>query len=211
MRTEDLVSALAADTVPRPTPGARMGKALPLALVASVGMVLLFWGLRADLHAVLVSPVMAKTLVPLALAAVAFWLARELVRPDAPARIGAVVCALIGAAVMAGLAVALVIGGGGAALAQALDTGSLWVCLLSVPVLAAAPLVAALWALRSGAPLRPAAAGAAAGLLAGAAGAAVYSFYCTEDAALFVIPAYGVAIGSVCLCGALLGRRVLRW
>ena len=84
-------------------------------------------------------------------------------------------------------------------------------CLKSIPFLAAAPLVAALLALRQGAPENPGLAGAAAGLFAGAIGAAFYATHCPDDSPLFVAAWYSLAIGLVAMAGALAGRRLLRW
>ena len=84
-------------------------------------------------------------------------------------------------------------------------------CLKSIPFLAAAPLVAALLALRQGAPEHPALAGAAAGLFAGAIGAACYATHCPDDSPLFVAAWYSLAIGFVAAIGAAAGRRLLRW
>jgi hypothetical protein len=77
---------------------------------------------------------------------------------------------------------------------------------LSLPALAAA-----LWALRGLAPTRPEAAGAAAGLLAGALGALGYALACDEVALPFVAAWYTLGIGLAAGLGALLGPRVLRW
>jgi hypothetical protein len=84
-------------------------------------------------------------------------------------------------------------------------------CLKSIPFLAAAPLVAVLLALRQGAPEQPALAGAAAGLFAGAIGAACYATHCPDDSPLFVAAWYTLAIGLVAAIGAIAGRRLLRW
>ena len=72
-------------------------------------------------------------------------------------------------------------------------------------------LAAMLFILRDGAPLRPALAGAAAGLAAGGLGAALYAAHCTDDSPLFVAAWYGVAIAAVAAAGALAGARWLRW
>lgn len=210
MRTEDLIAAMAADTTPLPRPGRRLAVGLGVALALSVVLFALGWGPRADVGAVLASALVLKTLVPAALAVLALALAMRLVRPGTAS--GPRALALGGgiAAVAAGLALAL--GRDGAAgLAMALDKPDLWVCLTSVPVLAAAPLAAALWALSAGAPLRPGWTGAVAGLAAGGMGAAIYSLFCTIDMALFVIPAYGAAVLIVTGLGAALGARLLRW
>ncbi len=84
-------------------------------------------------------------------------------------------------------------------------------CLESIPFLAAAPLVAVLLALRQGAPEHPALAGAAAGLFAGAIGAAFYATHCPDDSPLFVAAWYTLGITIVIGIGALAGSRVLRW
>jgi hypothetical protein len=94
---------------------------------------------------------------------------------------------------------------------MALDKPDLWTCLVSVPILALAPLAGLIWALSAGAPTRPALSGAVAGLAAGGLAAAVYSLFCTVDMALFVIPAYGTAVLAVTAVGAALGARLLRW
>lgn len=82
-----------------------------------------------------------------------------------------------------------------------------WLVLgLSLPALAGG-----LWALRGLAPTRPAWAGAAAGLLAGALGAAGYAFSCTETSPAFVAAWYTLGIGLSTALGAVLGPRCLRW
>ena len=93
----------------------------------------------------------------------------------------------------------------------ALATPSLATCLTSIPVLAVPLLGALLWALSAGAPRRPALAGALVGLAAGGLSAALYALFCTQDAALFVLPAYTTAILIVPLAGTLLGARTLAW
>jgi hypothetical protein len=63
-------------------------------------------------------------------------------------------------------------------------------CSKSIPFLGLAPLAATLFCLRQGAPEHPAPAGAAAGLLAGAIGAALYATHCPDDSPLFVAAWY---------------------
>ena len=85
------------------------------------------------------------------------------------------------------------------------------ICLTAIPLLAMAPLVAALSMMRSGAPASPALAGAAAGLLAAAAGATLYAFHCFDDSPLFVMTWYVLATIPVVVLGAIAGHRLLRW
>ena len=87
-----------------------------------------------------------------------------------------------------------------------------WWTLLSVFDASAPPVfAAAMVALRSLAPTRPAWAGAAAGALAGGAGAAVYALHCPELAAPFLAVWYVAGMGLPVLLGAVLGPRLLRW
>jgi hypothetical protein len=85
------------------------------------------------------------------------------------------------------------------------------ICVASIPVIALAPLAAVLLAMRSAAPTRPARAGAAAGLLAGAVAATFYGSHCPDDSPFFVAVWYTLGIGIVVVAGTLLGRRLLRW
>jgi len=62
-----------------------------------------------------------------------------------------------------------------------------------------------------GAPTRPPLAGATAGLLAGALGAAAYVLTCKNDAGWFVAIWYTSAVLLVTVVGASLGRRALAW
>jgi len=85
------------------------------------------------------------------------------------------------------------------------------VCMLSIPAIAALPLVLMLLALREAAPARPARAGAIAGLIAGGMGAFFYAAHCPDDSPLFVATWYTLGIGFVAAVGAFVGAKVLRW
>ena len=75
-----------------------------------------------------------------------------------------------------------------------------------------APIFAGLlWSFRKLAPSRLRAAGAAAGLSAGAFAATVYCLHCPEVSAIFVLTWYSLGILLATLLGALLGPRLLRW
>jgi hypothetical protein len=60
-------------------------------------------------------------------------------------------------------------------------------------------------------PTRLLLAGAAAGLLAGAIGAAVYALHCPEVEAPFIAIWYVIGMFIPAFFGALLGPRLLRW
>ncbi len=210
MKTDELIAVLAAATKLQ-APVARM-MALPLFGTVSLSVVsfAFFWGVRSDLLAALGSMAALKTLVPLVLGALAAALALALAHPtrvaNGPASALGIVIAL------SALAFLLALGREGlAGLPGALSTPELLTCLLSIPALAAPLLGVALWGLSAGASLRPWLTGAMAGLAAGGLAAALYSLYCNMDMALFVLPAYGMAIGSVMIAGALSGARLLKW
>ncbi len=212
MKTGDLIRALAADSEVHPMPP---GRALTLALIPSVAIALglhfAVLGLRPHLLALLGEPrLLFKLCLTILLAGLSGALVARIARPGADIRrvtlLLGIVPALLAAA---GLAELLVV--------PAAEWGHRLVgtnaipCLKSIPFLAAAPLVAALLALRQGAPEHPALAGAAAGLLAGAIGAACYATHCPDDSPLFVAAWYTLAIGFVAAVGAVAGRRLLRW
>lgn len=210
MRTDDLIAALAADTQPQSSVARQM--ALPVfgAVGLSITSFALFWGPRPDIWAAWASMAVLKTLIPLVLVTLASAFALALAHPGRASRgRAAALGAVIGFAALALLTAAMREGLAG--MISALSTPQLLTCLLSVPVLATPLLGAALWGLSSGASLRPWLTGAMAGLATGALAAAIYSVYCNKDMVLFVLPAYGVAIGSVTLAGGLLGARLLKW
>jgi len=91
------------------------------------------------------------------------------------------------------------------------DASSVPICFLAIVGASVPALFILLWVIRRAVVTRPALAGAAAGLLAGALGAVAYAIACKNDGAAFVLIWYGLAIGTVCFLGALVGQRYLRW
>jgi hypothetical protein len=88
---------------------------------------------------------------------------------------------------------------------------SVLVCVGTILLVSMPGLWLTLHALRAGAATRPGIAGALAGLLSGALGAAAYAIGCISDAGLFVAIWYCVAILIMTGLGAGIGRRVLAW
>jgi hypothetical protein len=209
--TEDLIHALSREA------GAPRARALAarkaglvagavIALAAALAIVTAWIGARPDLaRAALCAPFAFKLAAMLALAAGALVLAWRTSRPG-PAR-GAI------AAVVPGLLV-LALG----VVTDRSDLPALGRSSLSAPRCVAAILVVSLpglavvlGVLRTGAPGRPWLAGAAAGLVAGALGAAAYTVACRNDGAWFAALWYPAAVLIVSGLGALVGRRVLAW
>jgi hypothetical protein len=90
--------------------------------------------------------------------------------------------------------------------------GRSWlVCPWLVLTLAAPIFVGLLWSFRQFAPTQLRAAGAAAGLAAGAWAATIYGLHCPEASALFVLTWYSLGIIAAGGAGALLGPRLMRW
>lgn len=212
MKTSELINAISADSVAAPAPERALGLALAPALVVAGAFFVAAIGLRANLAAALGADprVGFKIAFAGALAIVSGALALRLFRPDRSWR----KALLLLAAPLAALVVAVVVELASVDPAQwsARLYGHNWrFCLIAVPLLGAAPFVATLAALRYGAPERPAAAGAAAGLFAGAIGATLYALHCPDDSPLFVAAWYMLAIAALTIAGALIGSRLLRW
>lgn len=212
MKTDDLIRALAADSATPPPSLRRLFIAALLSGVAiAVCLFLVFLGPRPHLPALLNDPrVLFKLCLPILLTVLSVPVVLRLVRPGSPLRLVLVLLAIVPLL----LAIANV--------AEFITVPSvLWServmgyhpvgCFLSILMLSAAPLAAVLLALRHGAPEHPVFAGAAAGLLAGAAGAAVFAPHCPNDSPFFVAVWYSLAIGVVAAFGALAGARLLRW
>jgi hypothetical protein len=212
VRTGDLIRALAADSEVHPmAPGRALALALIPGVAIALGLHFAVLGLRPHLLALLGEPrLLFKLCLTILLAALSGALVARIGMPGAGVRRITVLLAIVPALLaVAGAAELLVVPA--AEWGQRLIGTNAIFCLKSIPSIAAAPLVATLLALRQGAPEHPALAGAAAGLFAGAIGAACYATHCPDDSPLFVAAWYTLAIGFVVAAGALAGRRLLRW
>jgi hypothetical protein len=168
-------------------------------------------GVREDLWAAMRLPMFwVKLAFPIALAAAAIASVARLSRPGArlawlPGALGAPVLAIWLIA-----AVSLLTAAPGER--RELVFGDTWIACLASVTLLSVPLWAGLaWALRAGAPTRPALAGGIAGLAAGAVAAAIYALHCTELAAPFIGIWYLLGMMIPAGAGALAASRFLRW
>lgn len=209
--TDALIRQLAERPAPSPFRAGAVTGTMVALLAAALVLFWMIFGLRADLaQAWSVLQVQAKTVLPVTLSILAFWLALRSSYPG-----GRVAIWPLGLPVITGLALVVwrlgqapddviyveFIGRGQTALA----------CMSAVTVLSALPLGAGIWILRQSAPTRPAFTGGLLGLAVGAGIAAGYALYCTEDSPLFFMSWYSLAIGIVAVAGAFLGDRFLRW
>jgi len=213
MKTDALIDMLARGPVAIDPAPARRRLSLALAGGALVALLLALGllGARTDLDAALADPMSwVKLGSCIALAAFAAPLALRLGSPGRPAGppawgLGVPALALW---LLAAIALLRVPAGERAVLLL----GQSWAsCPWLIAALSLPAFALLLWDARAMAPVRPRLAGACAGLLAGAIGAAAYSFHCPESAAPFVATWYLVGIALPALVGATLGARLLRW
>lgn len=212
MKTDELIAMLAGDAgavAPRVWQQ-RYALALIAGLFGAMLLMILLLGVRPDIaDAVRLPMFWVKLAFPAALAAGALLAAVRLSRPGvAIGRAGAMLAAPVLAIwVLAALALL------GAPEDRAmLIWGETWAaCLVNIPMLSVPAFVAVFWVMKSLAPVRPALAGAAAGLLAGAVSAVAYALHCPELAAPFIGLWYLLGMLIPAALGALIGQRLLRW
>ena len=213
MKTNDLIDLLAADVVPvrRHVAARRLALGLALAVPLSVLMMHTMLGVNPALgHALGLPMFWVKFGSPVLMALAALPLVARLGRPGAATRAA---WAAWGSPVVALWVLGLLaLARAPAPEAATLVLGRTWaVCAENVALLSLPVFLVAIWTLRGLAPVRPARAGAGAGALAGACGAAVYAFHCPEFTAPFVAVWYVLGMALPVAAGALLGRRLLRW
>lgn len=211
MKTDDLIRALAADTVRQP----HLRTTLVLGMVPSLAIaVLAVWfvlGFRADLLTALVTPIsVARILLTGILGITATRLALLLARPE-----GGQVARLWPLAAVAAAAFGLLLWAYITTPADARQMATVGktmaTCLVTIPLLSVLPVASLHYVLRQGATTTPLRAGFVAGLAGSGLSAAIYALHCTEDSPLFYVTWYGLAIMGVTLVSTLLGARSLRW
>jgi hypothetical protein len=213
MKTEELIAALAADA--RPTaPGGwrgRLALAVVIGAAAAVAVVLVWLGMRPDMHfAMRKAAFWIKAGYTLCLAACGFAMTVRMGRPGATPGPALAIAPVLFAALAALAATELLLAPAGARPGDWL--GDSWrVCPFLILAISAPIYLAVVWALRGMAPTRLRLAGASAGLLAGGLGATVYGLHCQEMSAAFVVTWYSLGVVACVVIGALLGPRLLRW
>jgi hypothetical protein len=211
MKTDDLIAALSvgAGSAPRAVAARRLVPAsmAGVLLAATAALAVIGPAPAAMLGS---TALWAKLGYTAALALSAAWLTARLARPASPAALPwRLVIAVVSAMGVFGFA-ALVATPPGERLDYLLGYSSLQ-CPWNVLALSLPALAASLWAVRGLAPVRPRAAGMAAGLLAGSLGAFGYALACPEVSITFVATWYSLGIALTATLGALLGPWVLRW
>lgn len=211
MDTNDLIRTLAADNDMHDRPvGNVMVFALLLAVPVSTALFLAGYGPRPDILTAIGNPFFdLKFAVTIALAGAAAAISLHLSRPEASLGRWAWLLALPLGLLGIGMMGDMMMPQRTSWTARLIGSNSK-ICLTAIPLLSLPLLAAALFALRRGAPSRPAVAGAFAGLLSAGLAATLYAAHCTDDSPMFVATWYTIAIGFVAAIGALAGSRVLR-
>jgi len=213
MKTDQLVALLAADAgpVPRRAVSRRLLVALALGLPVSFAWMLMAYGVRRDLIEAMFWPMFwVRMLFGAGIALAGFTVVQRLARPGAQVR-GAWL-GLAAPVLLIWILALLALVAAPVEERVALVWGQSWrSCAVDIAVVSLPVFAALLWALKGLAPTRPTLAGAAAGALAGGAGAVVYAFHCPELAAPYIAVWYVAGIALPVMAGALIGHRLLRW
>lgn len=213
MKTDDLITMLAQDAAaPRPAPIAgRAWAGIGLGFAVALVIYAVMLGPRPDLAALMMNPViLAKTLLPLALFALALRLGLRAVRPAADPGRSRVVIWAIPALTLALFVWAFAVTPPESRMVDFLGH-SIPVCLPAINLLSLPILAGLIAALRRGAPVDPQKAGALAGLASAGLATALYSTFCTENSPLFYAVWYSAGIAITAALGAVAGQRWLRW
>jgi hypothetical protein len=211
MKTDRLIALLAEHPKPRQTLRGLFAKWLTGGVLIAFVITGTVLGFRHDTAAEMISgAAWAKFAYTLALAIAGFVLVERLARPgtrigERPLMAAGVFLLTASAALVQWLSAPV------AEHAQLFFGGSWRVCVPLIVLVSAPIFVTVIAAMRAMAPTRPIAAGAAAGLFAGAAGAFVYGFHCNETALVFVSVWYSAGIAAMTIIGAVTGRWLLRW
>lgn len=213
MNTDDLIQTLAGDT--RPVARNSIARRLVVGVfaggVASALMIMASIGVRPDLGAAMQgASFWLKWGYTLSLSIAALMTTAQLARPDSGRLRG--LWALATPVMLLGVVGLVELAQTPHSQWMAMWLGHSWkscpwlVLSLSVPI-----FVGLLWSFRRLAPTRLRAAGAAAGLAAGAFAATVYCIYCPEVSAIFVLTWYSLGMLLAAFLGMIVGPRLLRW
>ncbi len=213
MNTDELIAQLSSELKPvsRHALGRRLAVGIALGAPVTALLVIAVLGVRPDFaEAARGYPFWMKWGYTLSLTVLALSMTAQLARPDG-GRLRLLWLAAIPVLLLAGIGV-LELTQAPRAAWPAMWLGRSWlVCPWIVLVLAMPIFVGLLWSFRKLAPTRLRAAGAAAGLSAGAFAATIYCLHCPEFSAIFVLTWYSLGILLAAGFGALVGPRLLRW
>ncbi len=213
MKTDDLIKALAADAKSVAPPIARtLAIALAAGTALSVAWFLWKLGMRGNFADSMMHSwrFAYKFVVTLGIAVPAFFLIRNLTRPDFEPGQRLWWLGLGPALIAIGILLEMASFPADAWRAQMMGHNSVF-WLIVIPLLSLAPFAGLLYALKAGAPANPPIAGAVAGLLSAGIAATLYASHCPDDSPMFVAAWYSVGFVLMTGLGAAIGSRFLRW
>jgi hypothetical protein len=213
MNTEQLIQSLSAKVqpVPRRALRHRIGFGMAGGAIITLALVVSVLGIRPDLHqAMLGFSFWMKWIYTASLGIGSVLAVARLARPN-PTSLRGLWLLAIPVLLLAGVGIVeLASTPSGYWLTMWL--GQSWmVCPWIVLTLAMPIFIGLLWSFRRLAPTQLRAAGAAAGLAAGAWAATIYCVHCPETSAIFVLTWYSLGILLAAGVGALVGPRLMRW
>lgn len=212
MNTDDLIKALAADAGTREP---RVAEAMPRTLLPAFAFSLVLFLVTLKVRPDIVEALQTwrfnlKIALLVSLVTASGWLVMASARPNAETRLPRFAIMVVPVVLALAVGYELYSVSSNMWLLRAKGSNA-FACLASIPIFGLAPLAAIMIALRKGAPKSPVASGAAAGLLAGAMGAALYATHCWDDSPLFIAIWFSIALSGMSVLGAILGSRLLRW
>lgn len=212
MTTDQLITLLVADL--KPVDRRRILRAVIVALVigiaAAFGVMLLIFGIRPEIPGAR-NPdfLVIKLLFAFAVVMTGAKFLPRMARPGTETRFPALI--FMPFAAIAAAAV-VVLGSAHFSTWTGMILGKDWLtCLLSIPLLAALPFAALIWALSIGAPTDRTRAGEIAGLVAGGLAALACAFPCADGPLPSIALWYALPITICARFGARLGPSLLRW
>lgn len=211
MKTEDLISLIAADTRrPINLTFALTGSVVAGALIASA-VFFSTLGFRHDIsQAIETTRFLFKFVVTLSLFTTAVSLIGPMVRPGSNPGIRRWLLLLSPILLAAATIVELFVTPSDLWLRKLIGHNALH-CLTIIPALSLLPGVLLFLAMRQGAPANPGRAGALTGLVSVGIAATLYAMNCFDDSPLFVVTWYPLATLIVVTISYLAGKRFLRW
>jgi hypothetical protein len=212
MKTDDFITALAADATGPMVRQSRAWLAVTAAALLIAGLVFFATiGPRPDIAAAAGTVrFLFKFVVTLALAGSALLVLDRLARPGAGGSRS--LWWLLPAPALLAVGIVAELLAQPATQWQMLAEGkNSVVCLTYIPLIGLGPLALFLVGLRHGAPTRPGLAGVVAGLVAGGVAASFYAAHCTDDSPLFVAIWYTLAVAMLGAAGGAAGRLFARW
>jgi hypothetical protein len=213
MRTSELVIRLANNLTPIDSNFASktLNRALSIGMAASTALLVVLYGIRSDMPALLLTTMFwVRLAFPVAALITALNLAGRLGRPGAPVRLAWFVVTLPFVAML--LVATFMVFATPPGYRLQLMLGTTWrVTTANIVLLSLPSLATVMNAFKGLAPTRLVLAGTGAGLLAGAQGLLVYSLYCSEMSVPFWGVWYVLGIVITAGIGALAGPLYLRW